>query len=138
VPTPARWHLHGDQVQQALADLPDTVDVLVNNAGGNADIGAPEPATLSEVAAAWRANLDASILPAVLVTTALRDRLSRGGAVISFIGAHGAGAVVLRSSPGLASKPGTSLWRGTSVLTRSRLTSWRRVSSTGPNSSAAA
>lgn len=82
------------QVERALADLPATVDVLVNNAGGNTDIGAPEPGSLAEVADAWRANLDANLLSAVLVTTAVRPRLAPGGAVISFssIAAHRAGA----------------------------------------------
>jgi 3-oxoacyl-[acyl-carrier protein] reductase len=82
------------QVEQALADLPPAVDVLVNNAGGNTDIGAPDPADLAEVATAWRANLEANILPAVLMTTALRGRLQPGGAVISFssIAAHRGGA----------------------------------------------
>jgi 3-oxoacyl-[acyl-carrier protein] reductase len=82
------------QVQAALADLPDAVDVLVNNAGGNTDIGAPEPADLADLAAAWRANLDANLLSAVLVTTALRDRLVPGGAVVnvSSIAAHRPGA----------------------------------------------
>jgi NAD(P)-dependent dehydrogenase (short-subunit alcohol dehydrogenase family) len=82
------------QVQAALPDLPDTVDVLVNNAGGNTDIGAPEPDGLTELAAAWRANLDANLLSAVLVTSALRERLAPGGAVInvSSIAAHRPGA----------------------------------------------
>jgi len=74
--------------------LPPIVDVLVNTAGGNTDIGAPEPSTLVELASAWRANLDANVVSAVLVTTALRDRLARGGAVVNFssIAAHRAGA----------------------------------------------
>ena len=78
------------QVERALGELPETVDVLVNSAGGNTDLGAPDPATLAGVAAAWRANLDANLLSAVLVTTALRDRLAGGGTVINFssIGAH--------------------------------------------------
>jgi 3-oxoacyl-[acyl-carrier protein] reductase len=82
------------QVDKALADLPQAVDVLVNNAGGNTDIGAAEPGSLAEVASAWRANLDANLLSAVLVTTALRPRLVPGGAVINFssIAAHRAGA----------------------------------------------
>jgi 3-oxoacyl-[acyl-carrier protein] reductase len=82
------------QVEDALADLPATVHVLVNNAGGNTDIGAPEPGGLAEVARAWRANLDANLLSAVLVTTALRDRLAPGGAIInlSSIAAHRSGA----------------------------------------------
>jgi 3-oxoacyl-[acyl-carrier protein] reductase len=82
------------QVERALPELPTTVDVLVNTAGGNTDIGAPEPATLAELAAAWRANLDSNVLSAVLMTAALRPRLAPGGAVISFssIAAHRQGA----------------------------------------------
>jgi 3-oxoacyl-[acyl-carrier protein] reductase len=82
------------QVERALSELPATVDVLVNSAGGNTDIGAPEPVTLAELAAAWRANLDSNVLSAILMTAALRPRLARGGAVISFssIAAHRQGA----------------------------------------------
>lgn len=82
------------QVERALADLPGLVDVLVNNAGGNTDIRATAPADLADVATAWRANLEANVLSAVLMTTALRDRLAPGGAVISFssIAAHRGGA----------------------------------------------
>jgi 3-oxoacyl-[acyl-carrier protein] reductase len=78
------------QVEAALAELPPAIDVLVNNAGGNTDLSAPDPVTLADVARAWQANLDANLLSAVLVTTALRDRLVPGGAVINFssIGAH--------------------------------------------------
>ncbi|MFF7634472.1 SDR family NAD(P)-dependent oxidoreductase [Kitasatospora sp. NPDC008050] len=95
------------QVAAALAELPDQVDVLVNNAGGNTDIGAEpaegraEPAeglpvvdALDALAAAWLANLNANLLSAVLVTTALRERLRPGGAVInlSSIAAHRGGS----------------------------------------------
>jgi 3-oxoacyl-[acyl-carrier protein] reductase len=83
-----------DQVAAALDQLPESVDVLVNCAGGNTDIGTPDPATLAEVAQAWRANLDANVLSAILVTTALRPRLAPGGTVIniSSIAAHRPGA----------------------------------------------
>ncbi|WP_328891765.1 SDR family NAD(P)-dependent oxidoreductase [Streptomyces sp. NBC_00316] len=82
------------QVQAALDTLPTRVDVLVNNAGGNTDIGAETPSGLLGVAAAWRANLDANVLSAVLVTTALRPRLAAGGAVVSVssIAAHRGGS----------------------------------------------
>ncbi|MDH6461143.1 3-oxoacyl-[acyl-carrier protein] reductase [Micromonospora sp. A200] len=56
------------------------VDVLVNNAGGylGGDTG-----TLAGVAAHWRANFDANVLTAVLLTEALRPALRRpGGRVI--------------------------------------------------------
>jgi 3-oxoacyl-[acyl-carrier protein] reductase len=82
------------QITAALDALPDSVDVLVNSAGGNTDIGAPDPDSLAELADAWRTNLESNVLSAVLVTTALRDRLSPGGAVInlSSIAAHRGGS----------------------------------------------
>ncbi|MCX4746133.1 SDR family oxidoreductase [Kitasatospora sp. NBC_01287] len=84
------------QVTAALAELPEHVDVLVNNAGGNTDIGAEptDPADLAALAAAWQANLTANLLSAVLVTTALRERLRPGGTVvnISSIAAHRGGS----------------------------------------------
>jgi 3-oxoacyl-[acyl-carrier protein] reductase len=84
-----------DQVLSALRDIPEQVDVLVNNAGGNTDFDRPPPSTLADTAAAWRANLDANLLSAVLVTTALLDRLPSGAAVInigSIAADKGAGA----------------------------------------------
>lgn len=73
------------EVQAALADLPDRVDVLVNNAGGNTDRTreAPAPGDLSGLADAWYANLKANVLTTVLVTEALRPRLADNGRVIS-------------------------------------------------------
>jgi 3-oxoacyl-[acyl-carrier protein] reductase len=82
-------------VEAALDRLPGHVDVLVNNAGGNTDFDRDAPAGLTAVASAWRANLDANLLSAVLVTTALRERLRAGGAVVhigSIAADKGAGA----------------------------------------------
>ena len=73
-------------VSAALELLPSRVDVLVNNAGGNTDFDR-EPARdgdLAGLAAAWRANLDANLLSAVLVTAALTPRLAQDARVISF------------------------------------------------------
>lgn len=71
---------------EALADLaaalPASLDVLVNNAGGNTDIGAPDPDGLAATAAAWRRQLDANLITAVLTTELLADRLAPGGAVV--------------------------------------------------------
>jgi len=82
------------QIEAALGELPGQADVLVNCAGGNTDIGAAPPGGLAGLAAAWRANLDANVLTAVLVTEALRPRLAPGGTVIniSSIAAHRPGA----------------------------------------------
>ncbi|OLT06579.1 3-oxoacyl-ACP reductase [Pseudonocardia sp. CNS-004] len=82
-------------VEAALDRLPGHVDVLVNNAGGNTDFDRDAPAGLAAVASAWRANLNANLLSAVLVTTALRERLRAGGAVVhigSIAADKGAGA----------------------------------------------
>lgn len=71
----------------ALADLagqlPETLHVLVNNAGGNTDFDAAAQTGLAQLAAGWRANLEANLLSAVLTTEAVRPRLADGGAVIS-------------------------------------------------------
>jgi 3-oxoacyl-[acyl-carrier protein] reductase len=78
-----------------LAEAAGDVDVLVNCAGGNTDFDRAEPGDLHELAAAWRANLDANLLSAVLVTAALRPRLRSGGAVVhigSIAADKGAGA----------------------------------------------
>jgi 3-oxoacyl-[acyl-carrier protein] reductase len=72
-------------VAAALSQLPDRVDVLVNNAGGNTDFDRETPADgdLAGLAAAWRANLDANLLSAVLVTAALTPRFATDARVIS-------------------------------------------------------
>jgi 3-oxoacyl-[acyl-carrier protein] reductase len=61
-------------VAAAIGDRP--LDVLVNNAGAFVP-GAGS--TLDDVAAQWRANFDANVLTAVLLTTALLPSLRRPG-----------------------------------------------------------
>ncbi|MER6910327.1 SDR family oxidoreductase [Streptomyces sp. NPDC000594] len=102
-----------------LAELPATLDVLVNNAGGNtdfteadADAGTgPGPdlrgtaAELASRARAFRANLDANLLTAVLTTLAVGERLTPGGAVVQIgsiaadqgAGSYGAAKAALTS-----------------------------------------
>lgn len=83
------------QLQAVLAELPDPIDVLVHCAGGNTDFDRPEPNDLNGLAASWRANLDANLLSAVLVTAAVNDRLAAGGTVVnigSIAADKGAGA----------------------------------------------
>jgi 3-oxoacyl-[acyl-carrier protein] reductase len=67
------------RVSEAVGDRP--VDVLVNNAGGY--VGG-DPSTPGGLVAQWRANFDANVLTAVLLTEALRPALRRrpGGRVI--------------------------------------------------------
>jgi 3-oxoacyl-[acyl-carrier protein] reductase len=86
------------QVAVLNAGLAGTLDVLVNNAGGNTDFDEPADGErngsdsrikLERLAASWRANLDANLISAVLTTHAVADRLATGGSVIS-IGTIGA------------------------------------------------
>nr|BFE86529.1 hypothetical protein GCM10020093_091300 [Planobispora longispora] len=59
-------------VGESLHRLPARVDVLVNNAGGNTNLDrAPAEDDLMDVAESWWANLNANLMSAVLVTTAL-------------------------------------------------------------------
>ncbi|WP_298327008.1 SDR family oxidoreductase [Haloactinopolyspora sp.] len=79
-------------VQAAAEHLPERVDVLVNAAGGNTgfDQPAPAPDDLAGIAAAWRANLDANVLSAVLMTTVLTPRFVDGARIVTIgsIAAH--------------------------------------------------
>ena len=103
-----------------LDELPERIDVLVNNAGGNTDfdtdfdadkasVGAERTAVedgLASYARAFRANLDANLLSAALTTRALDGRLAAGGAVVhigSIAADQGAGSYG-------ASKAGLAAW----------------------------
>jgi 3-oxoacyl-[acyl-carrier protein] reductase len=67
-------------VERVAAGL-DGVDVVVNNAGGAVYDG--PLSTLDDQAAAWRAELDANVLTAALLTTALLPKVTRpGGRII--------------------------------------------------------
>jgi 3-oxoacyl-[acyl-carrier protein] reductase len=80
-----------DDVAQLAQLLGDRVDVLVNMAGGNTDRDrTSEDMSLADVAAAWRANLDANLLSTVLTTTGLLPAIPAGGTIItvSSIGAE--------------------------------------------------
>lgn len=75
-------HTDPEQLAALAAALPDRVDVLVNNAGGNTEMTRDEPSDLAGLAAAWQRNLDANLVSAVLTTAALDERLAQGGAVV--------------------------------------------------------
>jgi 3-oxoacyl-[acyl-carrier protein] reductase len=81
-----------EQVARMAGEVGASLDVLVNMAGGNTDFtrSAGRPADLGDLAAAWRANLDANLLSAVLTVSALLPRLRAGGTIInvSSIGAE--------------------------------------------------
>lgn len=73
----------------ALAARLDSLDVLVNAAGGLADSPSGGASPLESAYAEWQTHLSQNLLSAVLTTTALRDHLTPGGAVMS-IGSIGA------------------------------------------------
>lgn len=75
-------HTDPEQLTALLDGLPERIDVLVNNAGGNTDFDVPDGESLAAYAERFRANLDANLLSAALTTYALRDRLADGGAVV--------------------------------------------------------
>ena len=79
------------QVRRMAAEVGADLDVLVNMAGGNTDFTRPagEAADLEDIAAAWRANLDANLLSAVLTTSAVLSRLRSGGTIVN-VGSIGA------------------------------------------------
>ncbi|WP_030907666.1 SDR family NAD(P)-dependent oxidoreductase [Streptosporangium amethystogenes] len=82
-------------VGEALERLPARVDVLVNNAGGNTNLDrVPSGDDLMDVAEGWWANLNANLISAVLVTSALIPRLAEGGRIITIgsIAARGTGS----------------------------------------------
>ncbi|MFD1542283.1 SDR family oxidoreductase [Nonomuraea guangzhouensis] len=81
-------------VKDAAGRLPERVDVLVNNAGGNTNLDRRQSDDLLDVAEGWLANLNANLLSAVLVTTALLPRLAKGGRIITIgsIAARGTGS----------------------------------------------
>lgn len=81
----------------ALPELPERVDVLVNNAGANAarDWPDPEPEDLEAVRRMYLANMETNLITAVLVTEALLPRFAESPRVInlgSIAGSRGAGS----------------------------------------------
>jgi 3-oxoacyl-[acyl-carrier protein] reductase len=106
------------QVTRMADELGTDLDVVVNMAGGNTDFtkSSGQRADLGHVMMAWRENLDANLLSAVLTTTAVLGKLREGGSIInvSSIGAehattsYGAAKAALAAwTAGLSSEVGS-------------------------------
>jgi 3-oxoacyl-[acyl-carrier protein] reductase len=78
-----------EQVARLADELGPDLDVVVNMAGGNTDFDSAEGTGLEKVLSAWRANLDANLLSAVLTTTAVLGKLRPGGSIVN-VGSIGA------------------------------------------------
>jgi 3-oxoacyl-[acyl-carrier protein] reductase len=98
-------------IATALPHLPETVHVLVNNAGGNTgyDRDPVAPGDLEGLAAEWKANLDANLLSAVLVTAALTPRLADDARIVTI------GSIAARQPAGSygAAKAAVEVWTAT-------------------------
>ncbi|MEU1668194.1 SDR family oxidoreductase [Streptomyces sparsogenes] len=77
------------QIEALAARLGETLDVLVNAAGGLPPAVSDDGSPLDAVRAQWETNWAQNLMTAVLTTTAVRDKLAPGGTVIS-IGSIGA------------------------------------------------
>jgi 3-oxoacyl-[acyl-carrier protein] reductase len=75
-------HADPEALTQLLMELPEHLDVLVNNAGGNTDFDTADTADLASYGRRFRANLEANLVSAALTTKALEDRLATGGTVV--------------------------------------------------------
>ncbi len=93
-------------VEAALAELPDRVDVLVNNAGGNTDFLDGEDEGLAGFAAAFERNLRSNVVSAALVTHALRERLAANPRIVTI------GSIAARTGAGSygAAKAAVEAW----------------------------
>ena len=69
----------------AMPLLPHHLDTIVNVPAPSFDRGDPRAYTLAERAAAWRNNLDATVLAAVLMVNAIGDHLHSGGSIVNVV-----------------------------------------------------
>ncbi|WP_370934061.1 SDR family NAD(P)-dependent oxidoreductase [Amycolatopsis sp. cg13] len=72
-----------EAVEAACEQLPERVDVLVNNAGGNTDFLRSDGRGLTALDAAWTANIRANLFSAAFVTSALGERLADHGRIVT-------------------------------------------------------
>jgi 3-oxoacyl-[acyl-carrier protein] reductase len=98
-----------DAIAAALAQLPRRVDVLVNNAGGNIDFDRDDGDDLTGLAMQWRANFDANVVSAVLVTAGLSGRLADNARIVTI------GSIAARFGAGSygAAKAAVEAWTAT-------------------------
>jgi len=72
-------------LEEARSQFPHHLDVIVNVPAPRFDAGDPRTYTLTDLAAAWRNALDATVLSAVLTVQILGDHLRSGGSIVNVI-----------------------------------------------------
>ena len=65
--------------------FPHHIDTIVNIPAPRWNSGDPRAYSLSDLAAAWRSSLDATVLSAVLTVQTVGDHLRSGGSIISVV-----------------------------------------------------
>jgi NAD(P)-dependent dehydrogenase (short-subunit alcohol dehydrogenase family) len=74
-----------DSIGQARDQFPHHLDTLVNVPAPLWQPGDPRTFTVADLAAAWRATLDATVLSAVLTTQIVGDHLRSGGSIVNVV-----------------------------------------------------
>lgn len=69
----------------AMPLLPHHLDTIVNVPAPSFDRGDPRTYTLAERAAVWRNDLDATLLAAVQMVSAIGDHLHSGGSIVNVV-----------------------------------------------------
>lgn len=77
-----RDHAAAQRVADTVKERYGRVDVLVNCAGGNAEIGAASPTDLAGTSQRWQENLRLNVLTAVHLTEAAKPLLADAGRVL--------------------------------------------------------
>ncbi|GAA2441582.1 SDR family oxidoreductase [Actinomadura vinacea] len=79
--------MSAEGLRATIAERYGRLDVLVNNAGGNTDMGSDRPEGLAGTAERWTDNFRANVLTTVLPTEALADLVTSRVVLISSIAA---------------------------------------------------
>lgn len=75
-------------LESVRSQYPHHLDTIVNVPALRQVLGDPRTYTLTDQAAAWRSNLDATVLSAVLTVSILGDQLSSGGSIVNVVPAN--------------------------------------------------
>ena len=72
-------------LEEARSQFPHHLDTIINVPAPRWDAKDPRTYTLSDMAAAWRNSLDATLLAAVLTVQVVGDHLRSGGSIVTVV-----------------------------------------------------